>query len=181
MLTDIPLGIKVLYMCVKLSENSSRLRVIYRELNSGSLNITTAWQRKKQQRCCKESLLLRRRGYDYCLVIYNTECILQSWPMFKMIPNFSDFRPQVSQHCRLPNVFVRRSTQNTNRSSTLMKTKTSDAVVLQTFSTTFHFLRVFFDTCAFDTKSRVYGKFQNLSWVLGNLENNQIFWAMCTF
>ena len=43
MLTDMPLGIKVLYMCVKLSENSSRLRVIYRELNSGSLNITTAW------------------------------------------------------------------------------------------------------------------------------------------
>ena len=39
--------------------------------------------------------------------------------------------------------FVRRSTRNTNRSSTLIKTKTKHLVVLQKLSTTFYFVHAF--------------------------------------
>ena len=42
-----------------------------------------------------------------------------------------------------PTCSIHRRTQNTNRSSTVIKTKTNHVVVLETLSATFHFLRSF--------------------------------------
>ena len=42
-----------------------------------------------------------------------------------------------------PTCSINRRTQNTNRSSTVTKTKTNHVVVLETLSATFHFLRTF--------------------------------------